>query len=346
MKEELTEFIKSAPKAELHIHIEGALNADLAMKLAKRNDLELGALSFADLKKKYAFSDLPSFLDCYYTMMDVLRTKQDFFDLAFDYFSRAFEENIVYTEIFFDPQAHTMRGVPFSDVVDGLIEAQDKAREKYGIESQLIMCFLRDLSEEQAFEVYNQALAFKEKIIGVGLDSDGFENPPSKFKTLFDRARADGFKVTIHAEYQQKDIHNQIFECLDLIEADRIDHGVNCSDQPELMQGLLEKDVGLTVCPLSTLCINGSLTLDRIRILLDNGVKVTINSDDPAYFRGYINQNLIALAYSEMFSFADIQSIIENSFSLAWITDYDREKWINEVKKVSHKIRGLSDISA
>jgi len=311
-------YIKKMPKAELHVHLEGTLEPELLFELAARNDVELPYATPAEVVAAYDFYDLPSFLAIYYKAMEVLRTADDFYDLAMAYFEKAAAQNVIYAEPFFDPQAHTMRGVAFDTIMQGLHAAQVEAAAKLGVRSNLIMCFLRDLDAESAGLHLAMAEPHLEWIVGAGLDSDERDNPPSKFADVFMDARAMALKLTMHCDVNQKDIVPHMWECLDLIEVDRIDHGVNALDDPRLLEAIKDRGLGLTVCPISNRFVVQNLTGDEIRKFLDLGIKATINSDDPAYFRGYMNENLLALAEDADFSASELAQLTRNAFDICW----------------------------
>jgi adenosine deaminase len=324
----MLEFIQSMPKAELHVHLEGTLEPEHIFQLAQRNNIKLEFDTPEAIVAAYDFHDLPSFLSIYYAAMDVLRTEEDFYQLAFNYFKRAAQDNIIYVEPFFDPQAHTVRGVDFETIINGIHRAQEEAKDRFGLDSQLIMCFLRDLSADSAMTHLEMSLPFKDWIVGVGLDSDEKDNPPSKFTDVFSRARKEGYKLTMHCDVNQKDIQDHIRECLDLIGVDRIDHGINVLDDPSLIQAVINKGMGLTVCPVSNRFVVQSLTSNEIRSMLEFGIKATINSDDPAYFRAYLNDNFTALAEEGNFSRGEIATLARNAFEISWLDDSDKSKMI------------------
>ncbi len=311
-------FIAQLPKAELHVHLEGTLEPDLLFELAERNGIELPYNTPADVVAAYDFYDLPSFLAIYYKAMQVLCTEQDFYDLAFAYFSKAAAQNVVYVEPFFDPQAHTSRGVEFGTVIDGIHRAQVDAQAQLGVTSNLIMCFLRDMSAESAQLHLQVAEPYLDWIIGVGLDSDEKDNPPAKFAAVFKDARAMGLKLTMHCDVNQQDIVDHMWECLELIDVDRIDHGINALDDPRLLKMIKERGLGLTICPISNRFVVQNLTGEEIRQFLQVGIKATVNSDDPAYFRGYMNENLQALAQDAGFTNAELGTLTRNAFEICW----------------------------
>jgi adenine deaminase len=322
---ELTEFIRGIPKVELHVHIEGTLEPELKFAMAERNRIALPYADAAAMRKGYAFDDLPSFLACYYEGMGVLQTAEDFADLARAYLRRAHEQHVQYAEIFFDPQAHTARGVALDVVIGGLRTALLEARQRFGMRAQLVMCFLRDLSPDYAMATLVDSLRYREWIVGVGLDSDERGNPPVKFADVFRRARVEGYQVTMHCDVDQEGSTEHIRQCLDVIGVDRIDHGVNALDDDELCAEIERRGVGLTCCPISNRYVTGSLKADEIKQLLDRGVRVTINSDDPAYFPGYVTDNLLALHEAVDLSVADIVRLQRNAIAIAWLPEAAKE---------------------
>lgn len=329
----MKDFIEKMPKAELHVHLEGTLEHEHIFELAQRNNIELEYDTAEQVIDAYDFHDLPSFLAIYYAAMNVLRTERDFYELAYKYFERAAADNVVYVEPFFDPQAHTSRGVDFETVINGIKQAQADAQKNLGVESNLIMCFLRDMSAESAMEHLEMSLPFKHGIIGVGLDSDEKDNPPAKFSEVFARARAEGYKLTMHCDVNQKDILEHIRECLELIDVDRIDHGVNCLEDEALVKEIVKRGLGLTVCPVSNRFVVQSLTSSEIRTMLAKGIKATINSDDPAYFRAYMNDNFIALAEEGNFSKAEIIQLSQNAFDIAWLSEDRRQHYLEQLHR-------------
>lgn len=330
-------FIDGIPKAELHVHLEGTLEPELIYKLGKRNRVNTHYENPDDIRRANRFDDLPSFLAAYYAGIAVLQTQEDFFELAYSYFRRVSKDNVVYVEAFFDPQAHTSRGISFQTIIDGFFLAKEHALEDLGLQVNFIMCFLRDKPESEAMITLEQALVYKQGILGVGLDSDGFDNPPSKFQRVFARARIEGFRLTMHAEFDQKDIGEQLDQCLNLIHVDRIDHGANTIDDPDFAQQVKERGIGLTICPVSTYFINQTYTLKHIRRLLDLGIKVTINSDDPAYFEAYINDNLKVLVDRGAFNRDDVLQIVRNGFDICWLSQAEKDDYLMQVKRYSEK---------
>ncbi|MGO2230558.1 adenosine deaminase [Psychrobacter sp.] len=327
----MIDLIKKLPKAELHLHIEGSLEPELMFRLAKKNKIDIPYNDIEDVRKAYDFSNLQTFLDIYYAGAKVLVTKDDFYDLTWEYILKCVEENIVHTEIFFDPQTHTERGVPFTAVITGIKEALADAKEKYGITSCVIMCFLRHLSQEDAFVTLEEAMPFKEDIIGVGLDSSELGNPPSKFKEVFKKAKEAGFKLVAHAGEEAD--YSYIYEALDLLNIDRIDHGVQSINSPELMTRLKNEQMPLTVCPNSNIELRVFDTYKdhNIKELLDYGLNISVNSDDPAYFKGYVNQNFINLCENLPITEDDIVNLVKNSFRASFIDDELKEKYLAQV---------------
>jgi adenosine deaminase len=290
----MQKFIEGLPKVELHLHIEGTLEPELMFMMAERNNIKLRFGSVEEVRQAYNFTDLQSFLDIYYAGANVLQTEQDFYDLAWAYFSKAHAQNVRHAEIFFDPQTHTDRGIPFETVIKGLHRAQQDAREKLGLSSFLIMCFLRHLSPQAAMQTLAEAQPYKDWIIGVGLDSSEKNHPPALFEEVYKQARAQGYLSVAHAG--EEGPAEYVWEALKLLRSQRIDHGVRSVEDPELLQYLKEKRIPLTVCPLSNvkLRVFPSMKNHNIKDLLNMGLCVTINSDDPAYFGGYMNENFIA----------------------------------------------------
>lgn len=329
----MQQFIEQMPKAELHVHLEGTLEPEHIFALAQRNGIALQYKTPEEVVAAYDFHDLPSFLAIYYAAMDVLREEQDFYELTYQYFERAAKDNVVYVEPFFDPQAHTSRGVAFETVITGIHRAQQDAETNLGVRSQLILCFLRDLSAESAMEHLEMALPYKDWLIGVGLDSDEKDNPPKKFADVFAKARSNGLRLTMHCDVNQKDIHDHMWECLNDIAVDRIDHGVNCLDDPDLTRAIVERGMGLTVCPVSNRFVVQSLTSGEIRTMLEHGIKATVNSDDPAYFRAYMNDNLLELQREGDFSKAQVTQLTRNAFEIAWLPDAERAQYIERLER-------------
>jgi adenosine deaminase len=324
-------FIENLPKAELHVHLEGTLEPELSFALAQKNKVALDYATPEALVAAYDFHDLPSFLKIYYKAMRVLEHEDDFFELTWAYLRKAREQRVVYTEMFFDPQAHTSRGVEFSVVIQGIRRAQVLAAKELGVQSQLIMCFLRDMSAESAMSTLEQAIPFKDWIVGVGLDSDEKNNPPRKFASVFRRARELGFKLTMHCDVNQEDTLANIGQCLDEIGVDRIDHGVNSLEDLKLCEAIRDRGLGLTVCPISNRFVVQTLTATEIRKMLELGMRATVNSDDPAYFRAYMNENLIALQDEGGLTQDEIVHLVKNSFEVAWLSAEERARYLEMV---------------
>ena len=327
----MRDFIASIPKAELHLHIEGTLEPELKLELAERNGVELPYEDADAIRAAYDFDDLPGFLAVYYEGMSVLLTRQDFHDLAMAYFRKASSQNVRYAEVFFDPQAHTSRDFAFGTVIRGLRSAQEEAASNLGLRSRLIMCFLRDMSSESAAATLEEALPYRDWIVGVGLDSDEKGNPPIKFRDVFARARAEGFRLTMHCDVDQENSTEHIRQCLEDIGVDRIDHGVNCLDEPRLVEHIAARGMGLTVCPISNGYVASSLKADRVKALLDLGVRVTINSDDPAYFPGYMLENLTAVQDAAGLTRAEVATLCRNAFTIAGLEEDERRVYLAEL---------------
>ncbi len=324
-------FINKVPKAELHLHIEGSLEPELMFKLSKRNKVEIPFKSVEEIKSAYNFKNLDSFLKIYYEGSNVLITEEDFFDLTWEYILRCKNDNIVHTEIFFDPQSHTERGIEFDLVINGINKALKKANSDFGITSKIIMCFLRHLDEDPCFEVLNQALRHKDKIIGVGLDSSEKGNPPQKFKKLFETAIQEGFLTVAHAG--EEGPPEYIWDSLNLLKVKRIDHGVQCLRDDKLVETLKQKNIPLTVCPLSNikLCVFDKLENHNLKKMLDKGLRVMVNSDDPAYFGGYLNKNLIETSKALNLNMADVKVLIQNSFKSSFLDENSKNNWLSKI---------------
>jgi adenosine deaminase len=328
---EISSFIAGMPKAELHVHLEGTLEPELKFQLAARNGMGLPYRSAAEMRAAYIFDDLPSFLAMYYEGMSVLRSEEDFYDLAMAYFRKAHSQNVVYAEAFFDPQAHASRGIAFDTVISGLRRAQQAADAELGLRSQLIMCFLRDLPADSAMHTLEDSLAYRDWIAGVGLDSDEKGNPPVKFTEVFDRARNEGYRLTMHCDVDQQDSVTHIWQCLDDIGVERIDHGVNCLEDEALVQRLKASAIGLTACPISNSYVTGNLKAREVKVMLDRELLVTINSDDPAYFPGYMNENLSAVTDAANLTTRQIVQAVRNAFTIAWLPETDRAQYLEDL---------------
>ena len=326
MPVDLAAFVGALPKAELHLHIEGTLEPALAFAIAERNGSTLPYASVDELRAAYRFANLQEFLDVYYACAGVLLESRDFYDLTWAYLLRARADNVRHAEIFFDPQTHTGRGVAFETVVDGICQALDDARDKLGLTSRLILCFLRHLDEADAFETLEAAMPRRDRIIGVGLDSGERGNPPSKFARVFRRAREAGFVAVAHAG--EEGPAEYVREALDLLEVVRIDHGNRALDDPALVDELVRRRIPLTVCPLSNLklCVVDDMTSHPLKRMLDLGLFVTVNSDDPAYFGGYVNDNYVAVAEALGLGKEDLARLARNSIEAALLDDAHRAR--------------------
>ena len=315
----MKDFIHRIPKAELHLHIEGTLEPELMFKLARRNLIQLPYQTVAEVRKAYEFSNLQSFLDIYYQGARVLLHEQDFYDLTWAYLKKAHHQNVLHTEIFFDPQSHTARGVAFETVVHGIHAALADARQQLGLSSGLILCFLRHLPQQDALQTLQQALPFQDWISGIGLDSSEAGHPPEEFVDVFEQARAAGFMAVAHAG--EEGPASYIWSALDRLKVQRIDHGVHCSEDAELLKRLKAEQIPLTVCPLSNIKLRvfNSMAEHNLKTLLDLGLCITVNSDDPAYFGGYIEENYLAAQQALGLSKADIYQLAKNSFEASFI---------------------------
>ncbi len=325
-------FIEGMPKCELHVHIEGTLEPEMKFELAKRNGIKLPYKNVKALRDAYDFDSLTSFLVIYYEGMSVLVTEQDFFDLCYAYLKKAHSQNVRYAEIFFDPQPHTGRGVAFDTVIKGLRRAQIEARKRLGIQSQLIMCFLRDWSAEFAMTTLVQSLPYRDWIVGVGLDSDERDNPPAKFATVFKRARAEGYHLTMHCDVDQKNTVDHIWQVVRDIGVDRIDHGVNSLEDDKLCAQIKKKRLALTVCPVSNAYVTDGTKSEAIATMLQKGMRATVNSDDPAYFGAYMNENLVRTQKDVDFGRAELKQLTENAFRSAWLPPALAEAYVAELK--------------
>ena len=326
-------FIAGLPKAELHLHIEGTFEPELMFKLAERNSIALPYESVEALHKAYDFSRLQDFLDIYYQGMNVLRTEKDFYDLTWAYLEKVNAQNVRHVEIFFDPQGHVDRDVPFETALNGIHSALQASQHKFGITFGIIMCFLRHLDEDDAFETLELALPHKDKIIGVGLDSSEAGNPPSKFERVFAKARAEGFHVVAHAG--EEGPPEYIYEALDLLKVERVDHGNTSMKDPALVERLVKEQIPLTVCPLSNtkLCVVNEMKNHPLPQMIKAGLKVTLNSDDPAYFGGYLNENFEAVSDILNNDKETFAQLAKNSFSSAFITESKKQQLIDEVDR-------------
>ncbi|MDJ1176023.1 adenosine deaminase [Roseofilum capinflatum] len=333
----ICDWIRDLPKAELHIHIEGSLEPELMFALADRHQISLPYDSIEAAHQAYQFQDLQSFLDLYYAGANVLRTEQDFYDLTWAYLQRAHQQSVHHTEIFFDPQTHTQRGISFETVITGIHQALVDGKQKLGISSHLILCFLRHLSAEDAMKTLEEALPYQDWIIGVGLDSSEQGHPPSKFTAVFDRARAQGFLTVAHAG--EEGPPEYIWEAIELLKVARIDHGVRSPEDPKLMEWLKEHQIPLTVCPLSNikLCVFETLKQHPIKQLLDAGLQVSVNSDDPAYFGGYVQENFMAIYEALDLSQQDLYQLAKNSFLSSFLSESEKEEAIAKLDRFIEK---------
>ena len=329
--EDIAKFIREVPKTELHLHIEGTLEPELMFDLAKRNGIKIPYSNVNEVKSAYNFSNLETFLNIYYEGSKVLINEKDFFDLTWSYAVKCREDNIVHTEIFFDPQAHLSRGIKFETVINGINKALLKANKEFGLTYKIIMCFLRHLDEKSAFKVLDQAIEHKDKIIAVGLDSSEKGNPPSKFKNVFKKAIKEGFLTVAHAG--EEGPPEYIWEAINLLEVKRIDHGVQCLKDEKLTKELIKKQIPLTVCPLSNikLCVFKNLKEHNLKDMLNAGLMVMVNSDDPAYFGGYLNENLVKSQAALNLSKNELKTLIINSFKSSFLSEEKKMQWIKKI---------------
>jgi adenosine deaminase len=324
----MEEFIRALPKAELHVHIEGTLEPELAFQLAQKNGVALPYADVSALRAAYEFSDLQSFLEIYYAGAKVLLDEEDFYSLTRAYLEKAHEQGVVHVEIFFDPQTHTERGIPFATVISGILRALQEAERHWGITHRLILCFVRHLSAGSAAGTLEQALPFRHAIAAVGLDSTELGHPPSEFASVFERARAEGFLAVAHAG--EEGPPSYIHEALDVLRVQRVDHGVRCEEDPALLQRLASERMPLTVCPLSNvrLKVFEHIGEHNLKRLLERGLCVTVNSDDPAYFGGYVLENYLAVQQALDLSQEQIAQLARNSFEASFLAPEQKRQWL------------------
>ena len=327
----IIQFIKESPKAELHLHIEGTLEPEQMFALAKKNKIKIPFNNISDVKKAYNFSNLESFLKIYYEGAKVLVKEQDFFDLTWAYALKCKEDKVVHTEIFFDPQTHVDRGINFDVVINGIYKALKKAEGDFGLSSKIIMCFLRHLDQESGFKILDKALNHKDKIFGVGLDSAELGHPPKKFEKLFKKAIENGFVTVAHAG--EEGPPEYIWEALNLLNVKRIDHGVQCLKDKKLVEKLRSSQIPLTVCPLSNIKLKvfNKLEEHNLKKMLEEKLMVMVNSDDPSYFGGYINKNLIECQLALNLSLSEIKTLLINSFKSSFLKEEKKSEWISKI---------------
>ncbi len=325
-------FINNLPKAELHLHIEGSFEPELMFKIAQRNNIKIPFNSIAEIKEAYKFNCLQDFLDIYYQGAQVLQTEEDFFDLTFSYLQKCNAQNVRHTEIMFDPQTHTERGIPFKTVINGIVKAQEKAEKNFGITSLLIMSYLRHLSEEDAFKTLKESLPFKDKITCVGLDSSEKGNPPSKFKNVFEKSIEIGYIPVAHAGEEGN--ADYVWEAIDILKIKRIDHGNNSLQDDKLVAEIIKRDLALTVCPLSNTALQVVKNLKEhpLKKMMQLGLKVTINSDDPAFFGGQVNTNYTEIQKALNLSKKDLYELAKNSFQYSFLDADTKQKYLNELE--------------
>ena len=328
----LKEFIYQIPKAELHLHIEGSFEPELMFEIAKRNKIEIKFNSVEEVKAAYEFNNLQEFLDIYYEGAGVLIHEKDFYDMTWAYLEKIHQENVLHTEIFFDPQTHTDRGIDFDVAFNGIYKAMEDGKEKLGISYKIIMCFLRHLDEVSAFETLDSALKHKDKIIGVGLDSGELGNPPSKFQNVFKKAAQEGFELVAHAG--EEGPAEYVWEALDLLNVSRIDHGNRSMDDEKLVARLAKEQMPLTLCPLSNLklCVIDDLKDYPLKEMIAKGLMCTLNSDDPAYFGGYLSQNYVDVANAINLSKEEIYELAKNSFKASYLSEAEKQVYLNKVE--------------
>jgi adenine deaminase len=326
-------FIAGIPKAELHLHIEGTFEPELMFEIATRNNLKLKYNSVEELKAAYNFNNLQEFLDIYYSGADVLIEEQDFFDLTWAYLQKIHSQNVVHTEIFFDPQTHASRGIPFSKIISGIHRALETGQKELGISSKLVLSILRHLSEDSAFQTIGEALEYKSWITAIGLDSSEKGHPPSKFQRVFDKAREEGFLIVAHAG--EEGPPEYVWEALNLLQVSRIDHGNRSLEDPQLVDELVRRKIPLTVCPLSNLKLKvvHDMTKHPLKEMLEKGMIATVNSDDPAYFGGYINENFLSVANALSLTSEHIALLAKNSFSASFLDEEEKQMMIEKVEK-------------
>lgn len=329
------DFIRRLPKAELHLHIEGSFEPELMFEIARRNGVEIAYKTVEELKAAYDFADLQAFLDLYYAGMSVLLHEQDFYDLTAAYMARAAADGVVHTEIFFDPQGHTVRGVAFETALDGIWRALKDAEAAHGITSRIIMCFLRHLDEAEAFPVLEKAVAHRDRIIGIGLDSSELGHPPQKYERVFAKAREAGFLTVAHAG--EEGPPQYVRDTLDLLKVDRVDHGNAAMQDTALVDRLVREKTPLTVCPLSNYRLQGVADMSQhpLRAMLDAGIVATVNSDDPAYFGGYVLDNYIAVRDALGLSREEIVTLAKNSISGSFLDEPGKAEWLAEIETLA-----------
>jgi adenine deaminase len=329
----LKKFIASLPKTELHLHIEGSFEPELMFEIARRNQISIPFNSIEEVKKAYKFNNLQEFLDIYYAGANVLQREQDFYDLTYAYLKKVHSQNVVHVEIFFDPQTHTDRGIAFSTVIEGIHRALEDGKQHFGITFKLIMSFLRHLSEESAFATLEQAMPYKQWIIAVGLDSSEVGNPPSKFERVYEKARNLGFLTVAHAG--EEGPASYIWEALNLLKVSRIDHGNRCLDDDTLVAELVKRQMPLTLCPLSNLELKVITDMKKYRLveMMEKGLLVTIHSDDPAYFGGYMNENYMAIAKALKLTKEQLGQLAVNAFKASFLEESEKVKYIKQLEK-------------
>ncbi|NQT09117.1 adenosine deaminase [Candidatus Bathyarchaeota archaeon] len=327
----MRDFIEGLPKAELHVHLEGTLGPETVLKLAARNNLDypLKTVKNIDDALNNRTAGLQSFLDLHYLLLSVIKTGEDFHEVTYEFLRKCRENNVVYVELNFDPQLHTEKGIPFDDMIRSIDEGRKEGYKDFGVEANLIMCINRERTVESAWEMMEQAFPYRQLITGLGLDSYEQDNPPSKYTEVYEKAREQGYRVTAHCDVDQVDSTKHIWECIDLLKTDRIDHGVNSIEDPELVKDLIKRNITLTACPTWRSPYPRPRDLERIRQMYDMGLKVTLNTDDPAEFRsGYMNQTLIGAVEGSNYTKADLTSLMRNAFEGSWLPQSSKIRYI------------------
>ncbi|MDQ1204594.1 adenosine deaminase [Microbacterium sp. SORGH_AS_0862] len=341
----LAEFARRIPKAELHVHIDGTLEPEMKLEIARRNGVPLAESTTEEIRASYVFHDLPTFLAVHYPNMAVLRTEQDYFDLCQGYLARAHAQGVRHVEIFFDPQLHTSRGVAFGTMIGGYRRAILSERERTGISAELIMCFLRDRGIDDALATWEQSEPYRDWMIGVGLDSDEKDHPPVEFVEVFSRARQAGLRVTVHCDIDQENTHEHIRQALVELQVDRIDHGTNVVEDAALLALARERGIGFTVCPLSNSFVTATMKADEIVALVREGIPVSISSDDPPYFGGYAGDNYAVLADRVGAQAADVAAWARSSFRAAWLPPDRREAYLADVDRFVREYPAISSVT-
>ena len=339
ISDEMRYFIEGLPKAELHVHLEGTFGPEIVLKLAARNGLDYPLKTVKDVEDALdnRTVGLVSFLDLHYLFVSVIKTREDFFEVTYEFLRKCGENNVLYVEVKFDPQFHTERGILFDDMIQGIDEGRRDGYKDFGVEANLIMCINRERTVESAWEMMDQAYPYRHLITGLGLDSYEQDNPPSKYTEVYEKAREQGYRVTAHCDVDQEDSVEHIWECIDLLKTDRIDHGVNSIEDPELVKELIKRGITLTACPTWRSPYPEPRDLERIREMYDMGLKVTLNTDDPAEFTsGYMNQTLIGAVERSGYTKEDLLRLMRNAFEGSWLPQESKDRYIEALKGLEH----------